>query len=613
MEPSARKVVHSTGHQLVIAGPGAGKTELLAQKAAYLLQTGGSLVPKRILAISFKRDAATNLMNRIRSRCHPNNADRFDSMTFDAFAKGLIDRFGQILPERWRPRPDYEILFPKKNMYKSFLINLSQDSSQKRFLNENFVEYTDIFEKDFLIKNSLNDIDFSCQSAPQWAAQCFWHQKLHREEKTYLSFPMIGRLAELLLRSNPHLCKAIRLTYSHLFIDEFQDTTQVQYDLVKTIFHDSTTVITAVGDNKQQIMKWANAMENPFDVFMNDFAAGHTKLLNNYRSLPELVRIQHDLAKSIDPNAVAAVSKIQSANGGINCEIREFSTPEIEAKNLTNYICDSINNSGIGPRDFVILVRQKADDFAPRLSSALSEKEIALSNQSSRIGSIYLQDLLTEPVSQILILILRVASDKRAGFLWNECLRALSSIRGLDPDDELNQNRLSLELDCFCRKFKQFYPDLIDSKEVVQKIVEEISKFIGLNRLINSHPHYRQGDWFDQVRDAIVEHLSNSVSEGCDWSEILDIYEGTQSVPLMTIHKSKGLEFHTVILLGLEDVSWWSYQKNTIEEHANIFVAFSRAKQNIIFTYCSSRSEKQNVAPLYEMLKNTGVISYKIG
>ena len=121
LEANAMTVVRSTENRSVIAGPGAGKTELLAQRAAYLLQTGGSPAPQRILAISFKRDAASNLGARVRKRCHRHHAGRFDSMTFDAFAKGLVDRFGQALPERWRPSPDYEIMFPTDHSYRDYL------------------------------------------------------------------------------------------------------------------------------------------------------------------------------------------------------------------------------------------------------------------------------------------------------------------------------------------------------------------------------------------------------------------------------------------------------------------------------------------------------------
>ena len=85
--------------------------------------------------------------------------------------------------------------------------------------------------------------------------------------------------------------QALQLTYSHLFMDEFQDATQVQYDLVKAIFLDSASVVTAVGDNKQQIMRFAMAMDDPFTFYEADFKAERTPLTHNYRSSPDLVRI----------------------------------------------------------------------------------------------------------------------------------------------------------------------------------------------------------------------------------------------------------------------------------------------------------------------------------
>src|ERR1039458_1413491 len=104
-EPNALAVVHSRNNRSVIAGPGSGKTELLAQRASYLLQCGVCVMPRRILAISYKRDAARNIAQRVSARCHPEQAHRFDSPTFDAFAKSLLDRFGQALPQARRPTP----------------------------------------------------------------------------------------------------------------------------------------------------------------------------------------------------------------------------------------------------------------------------------------------------------------------------------------------------------------------------------------------------------------------------------------------------------------------------------------------------------------------------
>ncbi len=77
LEPTALETVLSSGNRLVVAGPGAGKTELLAQRACYLLQTGACKPHRQILAISFKRDAAANLQERVRRRCGDELARRF--------------------------------------------------------------------------------------------------------------------------------------------------------------------------------------------------------------------------------------------------------------------------------------------------------------------------------------------------------------------------------------------------------------------------------------------------------------------------------------------------------------------------------------------------------
>src|SRR6266849_2000591 len=83
-EPDAWRALRQGGSTCVVAGPGAGKTEFLAQRAAYLLETGLCPAPYRILAISFKTDAAQNLSKRVRERCGADKANRFVSLTFDS-------------------------------------------------------------------------------------------------------------------------------------------------------------------------------------------------------------------------------------------------------------------------------------------------------------------------------------------------------------------------------------------------------------------------------------------------------------------------------------------------------------------------------------------------
>lgn len=84
-------------------------------------------------------------------------------------------------------------------------------------------------------------------------------------------------------------------------------------------------------------------------------------------------------------------------------------------------------------------------------------------------------------------------------------------------------------------------------------------------------------------------------------------YEGVNALALMTLHKSKGLEYHTVIFIGLDDSAWWNYPQDTAEATAGFFVAFTRAKQRVIFTYTPQRGARNTIAPLYALLKAAGV------
>ena len=373
LEPNAMCVVRSIENRSVIAGPGAGKTELLAQRAAYLLQTGLSPTPQRILAISFKRDAASNLGARVRKRCHRQHAGRFDSMTFDAFAKGLLDRFGQVLPERWRPTPDYELMFPNSRSYRDFLQQWLPAPPKSVGIYDDIVALTaKRFERHYLFGSPLPINGWPDPSPGEWAADQYWESSIRGDKISHLSFPMIGRLVELLLRLNPMARDALRLTYSHLFMDEFQDTTQIQYDLVRTIFLGTDTVVTAVGDNKQQIMRWAMAMDDPFAAFDAHFKPRRTPLYNNYRSSPELVRIQHILAQALDAKSVRPVSKITGTVSGESCAILDFQSPEREADKLAEIVSAQMKAHELEPRDFALLVRQKAASYASVLQPAFA-------------------------------------------------------------------------------------------------------------------------------------------------------------------------------------------------------------------------------------------------
>ena len=99
-----------------------------------------------------------------------------------------------------------------------------------------------------------------------------------------------------------------------------------------------------------------------------------------------------------------------------------------------------------------------------------------------------------------------------------------------------------------------------------------------------------------------------------DWSECVSVFEGTDVVRAMTIHKSKGLEYDTVIFVGLEDSSWWAYARQEEEERRAFFVALSRAIERVVFTFARKRDSgrgveqqrRQSIQPLYDALQAAG-------
>ncbi len=607
LEDNAFDVVRSSNHRSVIAGPGSGKTELLAQRASYLLQCGVSPRPQRILALSYKRDAAFNIAKRVSARCHPEQAHRFDSFTIDAFAKSLVDRFGQALPPEWRPTPDYDVVTQSRDpIFRDFLRSLSPPASVGTYADIMALSVK-TFEKRWIVSLPLSSRPVANPSPGEWAADQFWQAWLHGNARSFLTFAMIGRLATHLVHTNPMVRQAVQLTYSHLFMDEFQDTTQIQYDLVKALFLGSNTGVTAVGDNKQQIMRFAMAMDDPFTAFEADFKAERTPLQNNYRSSPDLVRIQKILARAIDKKTIKPASKTAASVKGSSCEVWDFPSVAAEAAALAAYVESEMKTYALKPRDFCILVRVRAVNYMKVLAPIFAGKGIQLRNESETVGDVALQELLGEPVSEIVIDLLRLVSAKRAGRYWTDCLDAVCFMRGLALDDDGARAKVAAGLDKLATDFVATHPNPASSHAEAETIVKTLLDFVGHQSIVSSSPDYRQGDWLAKVVVAVSLHLEVSCKTAATWTEALDVYEGEHAVPLMTIHKSKGLEYHTVIFIGLDDDAWFAFQSQTKEEMCGFFVAFTRAKQRVIFSYCAARGNRAAVAPLYTLLGSAGV------
>jgi DNA helicase-2/ATP-dependent DNA helicase PcrA len=621
LEMEADQAVRAEENTLVIAGPGAGKTELLAQRAAYLLETGKCRAPRRILAISFKRDAAKNLRDRVKRRIGPELARRFDSFTFDAFCKSLLDRFLNAVPSDFRPTRDYVIDVElgvqnqtQKARFSALLNSVANDAQGLTMARLQSLSVVRLYE-DYFIGEPL-PAAFPAQASLQVAtALGIWRSVLRIGAQSVLNFPMIGRLVELLLRTNPRILRALRATYGFVFLDEFQDTTNVHYAFAKTAFRGSAALLTAVGDEKQRIMIWAGALRGIFAEYQQDFGARVRRLRMNYRSAPGLLRVQSHLITALDPAAPAPQAADEANEGEGECRVFVFADHEREAAHVADLISAWLHNEELLAREVCILTRNRPERYTETLRDALAARGVAARIENS------LQDLLAEPLTIALLHFLRLAVHARAPVAWAAATALLLEANGIDDDNEHEARKAANRLAQFRATLRGALDEGIEEERIAVTLAQ-IADFIGPAAFARLYPQYRQGSYYADNMRACARELARSRQRTASWEAALDDFEGVDAVPIMTVHKSKGLEYHTVIFVGLEDSALWSYAQNPEEETCGFFVAFSRAKKRVLFTFCEVRpdprygqavgQDRDSIAPLYELLEDAGVTLERI-
>jgi superfamily I DNA/RNA helicase len=606
LELAAWRALHHPGSVCVVAGPGAGKTEFLAQKATYLLQTGLCPTPRQILAISFKRDAADNLLKRVRKRCPPEQARRFTSITFDAFTKSLVDRFFPAIAEEWQPSRPYDIFLPKYRDYDDFLTR-SRLAAPGEWQAEVAALPVNTFESRVVGAARLASPPADPRNGETFAIRRWLDERLANGQQSRVTFIVLNRIAELLLRTRPHILRALRTTYPIVFVDEFQDTTYSQYDFLLTTFHSSQAAITAVGDDKQRIMVWAGARPDSFARFQQDFGAVRESLIFNHRSSPALVRIQHVIAKALDAEAPEVVSQIEGKIDGDVAEIWCFSNEADEANQLANWISEDSAARGLGQREYAVLVRQTADVFEEQLAGPFTDAGLRLRNESRAIGRTTLQDLLAEEITRIVTGIMRLAVQRRAPQAWSFVADVLGDLLGTDYEDAPARRRIEAELKAAITDLGQFLEVQPPSAEVAAELVARILRFVDLGAVARIYPEYGSGEDLEIAAEAISLYMRERAEAATTWLEVVDEFEGVEQVPLMTVHKSKGLEYDTILFVGLDDKMWWSHKVGGYEGRATFFVGLSRAKQRAIFTYCKTRGSRKGVSDLYDLLAAAGV------
>lgn len=599
LDDATLEAIRRTSSLAIIAGPGAGKTELLAQRASFLLQTGACPQPHRILAISFKRDAAKNLRERVGARLGRDAASRLESYTFDAFAKSLVDRFSSALPAWCRPTRDYRIAFPTWRDWNKFAEDLELPQAfEHASINGQQIEKWHAHttsETDALPLNEPKP-----KQIFEWAALQWWRANIDASPST-LTFAMISTLAITILRHNPAILKALRRTYSHVFLDEFQDTTRSQYALFLEAFKGSSAVITAVGDTKQRIMTWAGAVPEAFDWLNRDFGAESVALRSNFRSNTRIVQIVNAFAKKVEPKAIEIeCARLDAPLPEIVDGIWSFENSQVEATTLAEFVAqDTATREGASPHDFLLLVRQRADDMESCLRPAFADKGLTLRNEARIVGSTSIQDLMTEPLADLIVGVLQLACEDREGTPFQRVRNLIGHTFGLDDDRPESHFRLDeavrravLEAQ---RSVRGTQPNEADMRALVDAVLSAFDR----RRLRQLAPEYGQPQRMEKVESSTIDFLCECANSATTWLELIEQFTGRHQVRLMTVHKSKGLEAHTVVFLHLQDEAF-NRNADMEEEKLTFFVAISRARERLFVTTTSPR--RTRVKPLWDML-----------
>ncbi|EPH2850710.1 ATP-dependent helicase [Serratia nevei] len=517
LEPNAKRAAKARKRCLALtAGPGAGKTEMLAQRADFLLRTGICRYPKRILAISFKVDASRNLKERVERRCGPELASRFDSYTFHAFAKRILDRFRTVLTGE------------------------------------------DAIDADYTIVDKKNG-----------------------PSRTQIEFSDLVPLAIQILRRSIIARNAIRQTYSDVFLDEFQDCTNLQYDLIKLAFQGTSIRLTAVGDTKQKIMAWAGALDGIFQTFVNDFNAIPLNMYRNFRSKPQLLRVQNEIIRTLDPASVMPDEKFDGDEGEVYAW--RFEDSQSEAIYLADLISGWINTEKLPPAEIAVLVSKQLDLYAEHLMAELEARGIPYRNEQQ------LQDITVEPAARLIVDYLSCLYGKREPKAWIRLMNQLIPF----ADEEI-QSSMRKDLDQLIKKQRRQVSDAKKTDVPFSgwwKFVIAFLDYIGSDTIIALSPDYESPKRLVDVVRETKTRIDKLLEIESDLPLALGRFADDQAVRILTIHKSKGLEFDSVIIMAVENEIFFG------DEDANrcaFFVGVSRAKRRLVLTHSNQRKRPVN-------------------
>jgi DNA helicase-2/ATP-dependent DNA helicase PcrA len=589
-------------HLLVVAGAGSGKTRVLTQKIIHLIEEK-RIYPNQILAMTFSNKAANEMKSRIRILL-PSFEQPHWIGTFHSMCLRILKENHEILGLN----PQFSIYDDddQATLLKQIISDLNLDPkqlppkairwqiAQAKNETEKVIEY--IQENHLLSPNGL-------EVAKKYQE---YLQKNHA-----MDFGDLLIRTVLLFRKHPEVKAKYNQRWKRILIDEYQDTNQIQKELIKELCGPAT-IVCAVGDEDQAIYSWRGARVENMMEFEQDFPGAKTvKLDQNYRSTKQILTVANSVIKN---NQGRREKKLWTENP--DGDLAQFYLAE-DDRGEAAFVIDTVQllqNEGQTFKDMCILYRT-------HVQSRMLEEEARRRNIPYQIlgGMKFYDRAEIKDVLAFLKLAANPADNVAFERIINKPARGVGKqtiAKLYELADRTNQSMFDAipkidgsakalkELGDFYLKFKKIQEVIATEKPTV--ITERILKETGYleameregtieseTRLENIQELLRSIEEFEESTQQNILLFLDQVSLAAGTDEM---DPNTPMLTMMTVHNSKGLEYPTIFAVGMEEGifphqrSIQDYDEGEMEEERRLcYVAMTRAEKKLYLTACQRR------------------------
>lgn len=593
----ASAVRQTEGPVLILAGAGSGKTTTIVSRLAYLVE-GLGIPASNTLTLTFTNKAAKEMR------------ERASSMMNNPAYPPLLCTFHK-----------FGLLFLKFNIHllnrQNNFVVIDTDDKKRIIKKINSEIPTPLIASEISrYKNSLLTPDDAYKQAEFFNYQQI--AKIYEEYETYLlennlvDFDDLIALTFRLLDENPELAHATSQKYRYIMVDEYQDTNELQLKLLQKLCTTHNN-ICVVGDDDQSIYGWRGAHIRNIIEFDQDFIGTSVfKLEENYRSREPILKVANAL---IEHNRSRLGKKlIPTRGGGEDITILNSNDENEEARKIASKITKLLD-SGVGAENIAVLYRVNV--LSRSIEEGLNRAGIAY----KLVGGLRFYD---RAEIKDLISYIRVITNFHDDFSFKRIVNKPKRGLGKASVDKIelaaHANETSIfeyikkvpiaELELLVKNknaktLKKFVKDIQNVAKIVSEstynfidVLEETFRlkdiYIGMpdeaERVLNMDEFY--GLFRDFVKNSPDSSLDEFLNELTLQSE-QDQVEG-ESIYMMSIHASKGLEFDHIFIIGLEEgfLPLVGDGSDLEEERRLGYVSFTRAKDTLTLSHADSRFYK---------------------